>query len=333
MIINIIGDLHMTSSNFDIYDSLFSERFLKKKGFLIFLGDIFHSSSVSLYFLHQVRELFRKLSENNSILIVNGNHDLISNKFSLITLLEPYVKAILIPSVLSLGAIKFQFIPYIPAKEFNIEIIKDSYVFSHLAIPYQKNEKLPFDFIPVDTFAAAKKVFNGHIHVNAEYKNIIFAGSLYPTSVKEINRDTYIFEFNTDTEEIKRIEVKTVKAVSLNSYKSDFDTNEYIVYFEGNMEEASKFQNVKKLVIKDNAEGINQQDLIERDMQSFYMELKDELENMIVLNKKEKHKKAIFDLLPEDVAKKLKIENYINFYDIYDKVFEKTKIQMKEGLK
>ncbi len=289
MKILIVGDLHITNNNLDIMERLFKA--ISKVGNsipVIFLGDIFEARSrFSPRFIVEVQRMLEKYVPNNSY-VLSGNHDMISTEMSLVELFPEKTIKILHPEIINIDGIEVAFLPYINARVFSKILnpnkinINSRIVFSHLAI-HSKVSPIQMESISQDWFKAAEIVFNGHIHKPHKENNIVFTGSVYPTSYDERDDTKYLYVLNTSDLSYKTIPLSLCSMVELDKFDPEFNNSDIIVYFSGTKDEAAKFDNVRKLYLRqDKSEDIETE---------YFEHIKDSFWNMV----KEDYSKALAD--------------------------------------
>lgn len=161
----LVGDLH-SKERFPYVEA--TQRFFDwsaekyKNHILIQLGDLYDSATVSNDVVHSVMLWLQQFHE---VHIVEGNHDRSRAKSSALIPLTNLdnVHIYREPTEVVIEGIKCLFLPY-GTKEYSGSY---DYVFSHLAPKEDSFGGSFFDFSGLK----AKRIYNGHIHLNKEYNS------------------------------------------------------------------------------------------------------------------------------------------------------------------
>lgn len=302
----IVGDLHIYNNILDIFERLLDE--VTSYNYpIVFLGDIFHyKHKVTVPFLLQVQKILNK-HKDRKMIIIDGNHDFLSDNLSINSLFSPQIKVYSVPTIDDFMGIKTCFFPYIPAEKIDLEKKYDcDLVFSHLFLEGSSYKFVGIKEIPISIFPNAKLIFNGHIHAASTYKNVVFSGSIYSTNYSEKNNRHFYYIFDTDTFEYETVEIAYLQMVETDGYNPMYNTPEYIVYYTGDIGEAAKYTNVRRLIMR-NVVKLEEVKEKEQAFNDIYAQIKRELSNYLITydNIDEAKIPKILELLPTEMYFKL----------------------------
>ena len=278
----ILGDIHISPFNTQEVLSLLEELRIKDLP-IIQLGDFFHTRNLKPEFIIPIINYFKTHSFKYKPIVLVGNHDIVNSELSMVELLEPYVRVINKIEFDNIGDKKFCYIPYmnkeIFIKEMRTKDISCDYLFSHLDIVDYRNK----DFlIPMRYFEVVSEyIFNGHIHTPKDFGKLKNVGSIYPITFTERNdkKGYYIL-----SDELEFVPIDILRIREIDSFEEEYNNKKHIIYFTGVEEEAIKYDNVKKLIIRNKREStefkemdILEGDKLNRTIFNFYKDLLKEI--------------------------------------------------------
>jgi len=205
--------------------------------FVVFLGDIFDSSStLSAHILTLTISLFTDLSKMCKIIVLTGNHDIysynektiqsITSKISLLNSIK-YLTNILViekPEICDIDSTPLIFIPYsenISKDLSSLRVVAPeySYMFGHFNtrefeerfISKEKLESLEIqtsllDKPSLEDLSIYKRVFLGHIHTEGEFGNLIYVGSARNSNYNDTDLVKHFYILDTSNNEVRKIE-------------------------------------------------------------------------------------------------------------------------------
>lgn len=173
---------------------------------IINLGDTFDQNTVTSYDIDTASEFFKMFPKDKEHLVLCGNHEMLNDKYNALKLLNNIDKVQVIdtPTVID----NLLFIPYCDYKDLDLSQFNGSdYAFMHHDIyGSQIAPGRTLDFgIERDSLSKFKKVFNGHVHANSEFGNIVNVGSVTTHSFADsLESLPSCFIFDTVTQKLEQ---------------------------------------------------------------------------------------------------------------------------------
>jgi|GEM_PF-2387350 len=228
----VMGDIHIYPHKNYNYFCLLAQQIFEyihlycvqnKITSFVFLGDLFENrNSIEVENAIKVKNILKKMrADKINISAIVGNHDMVFSEakevdVNSLALYESYFhnfqnkKSIFeIKNLINNDNFEFYGLNY---TNYSSEMIlkkmpvlnpnKKSILFTHndiMGIKLANNTEMLNGFNP-SIFANFYKVFNGHIHLQSEYKNIVQVGSPYKYSLSELNTPSGFYVLNFEEE-------------------------------------------------------------------------------------------------------------------------------------
>ena len=193
---------------------------------IINLGDTFDQHTLTSYDTEIARQFFSEFqSLNIPHYVVIGNHEMINEKFNAVAMLDNVnnINVIQDPQSIEINNCKLAFLPYRNYKDIQ-ELPEGDFLFSHNDIygsTIRRSYKLDNGIDPNILKQKYKLVFNGHIHKNSIFSNVINVGSCTTHSFADDNDwqpQVYIFDTETlDLETFVNTNCPLFKTYDINS--------------------------------------------------------------------------------------------------------------------
>lgn len=242
----VIGDMHLgavwdgldrTNDVFDIlYLQIIPAIKAKQPNRIIFLGDVFHSSTVSNSIIARFIDFLDDLSDINKqmpIVILKGNHDgePTSSKGSPLQIIESTGLAQIMWEPQAYG--QDLFIPYCTQEDMNdflqdylqYDMMKFERAYTHVDIPgavpgteATVTRGAPC-LLPQEIINKSELVVGGHIHKFQQLGNVLILGSIIRTSISEANDKKHVL-----ADQLIELDSRDLKHFDINiTSKNDFD--------------------------------------------------------------------------------------------------------------
>ena len=225
----LIGDSHIAlgyPNNVDKWHKVhieYFEKFLipllkekvKKGDIIIHLGDLYDNRNIiPINLLNYGLNIVEQIADIAPFHILIGNHDCWHKSSSDVNTLKSfkYIPNVFIhdkTNIIEFNGYKLCMMPYIENKDEQITVIKDnidcSYLFCHsdlngarmhLTSAAQRNKNK----IDISEFSSFRKVYSGHIHIQASYDNFTFVGNNFEMDRNDIDNQKGIFVLDTNKE-------------------------------------------------------------------------------------------------------------------------------------
>lgn len=224
--ITLVGDLHLGIKNnsiewlqiqkeflLDFLVNKVDEDFDEDRDILFLEGDIFHSrESINVRVQNEAFEIFAKLAKKfkRGIYIIIGNHDVYYkdknevHSLKSISHLAENIHVFEKPEIITInGSHNFLMLPWVENTAQINQIITDhkdlcEYIVCHADIKglrFNKWTKVEHG-IEVDTLAAYKRVYAGHIHHRQEFKNVLYTGTPYQMDRGDRDNDKGFYQLD-----------------------------------------------------------------------------------------------------------------------------------------
>lgn len=166
-----------------VVESIFKYAIKNDVEMVICNGDLFEEKNRLPQDLYNiVWELFNKYSDQLTIILNSGNHDLFRDEDSSLKPFSNIINVISKPTVITVGDVTLHLLPYGKAVDYSAsnkgtEYSKVNIAFTHEIIDGLAPEKIGGVSISPKDLDQYDIVFNGHIHKAEKYKNIYNVGS------------------------------------------------------------------------------------------------------------------------------------------------------------
>lgn len=174
-----------------------------KPDMILNLGDTFDQNTLSSYDVDTANEFFNKFPKNIPHKILCGNHEMLNQDYNVLKLLDSIEGIEVVDKPVKIE--NLMFIPYCDYKDLDLSTYDGDYLFLHHDIYGSRISPTNIlDFgVSQDSLSKFKLVFNGHVHANSRFANVINVGSITTHSFADSSETVpTCYLFDTITQEI-----------------------------------------------------------------------------------------------------------------------------------